>query len=176
MMMVQTKATPLNLALGQAGVYRVASELLMRGINIYFPGVDVGVDLVTEHGLRVQVKATQLAFIPSMKRSGYKFSLSWQAYGSTFKRRWRLRSLRTELDFLVFWCVDENRFFIVPSHSLEKASGVVLFPYQHKSYGKLSSVVYSCEGRWDLLVPALALQQMEEPVVQPVALKVPNKE
>lgn len=48
---------PENLAQGQAGVYTVAAQLLLRGHNPCLPAVDIGADIVLDSGVKVQVKS-----------------------------------------------------------------------------------------------------------------------
>jgi hypothetical protein len=56
-----TRNLRIDFALGQAGAFRVSSELLMRGMNTWLPSVDFGSDLMTGNGCRLQVKAARLS-------------------------------------------------------------------------------------------------------------------
>jgi hypothetical protein len=111
---------------GQAGVYQVAAQLLLRGINISFPAVDEGADLIAESGIRIQVKSTGI-----VHRSGANFDNG--AYWFHFTRMTRashvarLRGNKTPLtqkfsercDVVILWGIDQNRFWIVPAIELD---------------------------------------------------------
>jgi hypothetical protein len=110
---------------GQAAVYQVASQLLMRGVNVSFPAIDDGVDLIVESGVRIQVKSTRLY-------NGHK-NYPHGAYCFHFTRWTRsahVKYLRGEKvdrrlrfsdrsDVVVLWGVDQNRFWIVPALELD---------------------------------------------------------
>jgi len=107
---------------GKAGEYAVASQLLLRGITVHFPAVDDGVDLIAGGRVRIQVKAAHK--LQGSKRSrcktlGYTFNVGstiWNAKEKTFtkpKRNWA-----GVVDFFVFWGIEEDRFWVVPSHLL----------------------------------------------------------
>ena len=112
--------------LGQAGVYRVASELALRGIGVYFPSVDIGVDLMTERGLRLQVKTATLR--ERKQGIGYFIGFGWNQKGSAQKPQRRPRSYSEEVDLIIIWGVDENRFWIAPSKLFDGHSGLLLRP------------------------------------------------
>lgn len=105
---------------GQAGVYAVASNLLLRGINVMFPAVDSGIDLVAEGGIRIQVKSSRLSVNKGMPVPAYHFNLSSWAAGADGKWKRRSRSWSEVVDYLVFWGIDENRFWIVPAMLIGK--------------------------------------------------------
>src|SRR5258708_36336074 len=50
--------------IGKAGEFSVASQLFMRGMNVFLPAVDNGVDLMAENGCRIQVKTARLSCSP----------------------------------------------------------------------------------------------------------------
>ena len=45
---------------GRAGEYAVAAQLLLREIPVFLPSVDLGCDLMTVDGCRIQVKCAHL--------------------------------------------------------------------------------------------------------------------
>jgi len=102
---------------GQAGVYRVVSELILRNHAPYFPSVDSGVDLIVDGTLRLQVKTTLRAsrhwrwpegtFIFSLKKAQ---TIQKQKYVPCQSRKFR-----EFCDFLVLWAVEPSRFWIVPA-------------------------------------------------------------
>ena len=148
-----------HLLLGQAGVYRVLAELLVREVNAYLPVVDVGVDILTLRGMRIQVKATRLrtqqAKALGMRGPAYFFSPSVKFRGSPErrKRRFTLRRFSSEVDFVVFWGVDEDRFWIVPATLADGLTGLLLRPGRTVAtqLGSRTNAVYAHENRWDLL-------------------------
>lgn len=171
------KGLPHTLSLGQAGVYRACSELLLRGVNCSIPVVDTGVDILLHDGRRVQVKATKLAARRSKDKQApslgpaYRFTLSVKQHGNFDQGSWRrtatsrpfvLRSYSDEVDFLVLWGVDEDRFWIVPAAVCDQRQCLVLYPGRRvpqarksADVGALASVVHPYEGRWDLLGPSV---------------------
>lgn len=155
--------------LGQAGVYRVASELSLRQISVYFPSVDVGVDLITSTGKRLQVKTATIRNRVSQPHLGlgYYLSFGWEQHGNKQRAVRRGRTYSSEVDLFVIWGVDEDRFWICPASIFDGGQGMLLRP------GKTGGVirkgiaqhVYEYENRWDLItanqrlphVPALPL-------------------
>lgn len=121
------RTTPENLLKGQAGVYQVASQLCLRGFNPHFPAVDVGADLVIDAGVRIQVKSTHLRF-----QSPYPNGAYWFKLGTTRieKRRqvWRNVKFSEFCDFVVFWGIDQNRFWVIPAPELDDHQCLVLGP------------------------------------------------
>jgi predicted DNA-binding protein YlxM (UPF0122 family) len=95
--------------IGQAGAFRVASELLLRGHVPSVPAVDTGVDIILDNGLRLQVKSVSLRPHPGYDQGAYCFSIKDNNYGSK-KRDWA-----KVVDFLIYWGIDESRFFVVPA-------------------------------------------------------------
>lgn len=103
---------------GQAGVYRVASELLMRKFHVCFPAADGhGVDLVLESGVRIQVKSAHLGtYGPSSRQACYQFAFAKTKFASASgKLRKELCSHSDKCDFVVLWGIDTDKFWIVPA-------------------------------------------------------------
>jgi hypothetical protein len=169
---VSTKLAP-NLALGQAGTHRVLAELLLRGINAGLPVVDDGVDIFTTAGLRLQVKARRLTTRRSKDLThahlgpAYRFTLSVRYVTdtvgrTTFKRQNKptyvtTRKYSDEVDYLVFWGVDEDRFWVIPASECDGKLFLSFYPQRspvaenpNSANGQLR---LKYEGRWDLLVP-----------------------
>lgn len=112
---------------GQAGVYQVASQLLLRGMNVSFPAVDVGTDLYVGP-VRIQVKASRLRSHPAYPAGGYFFQLSKIARSKDMRIVKVERDFIDECDFLVCWGADENRFWIIPSHVVQGHALIALGP------------------------------------------------
>jgi transposase InsO family protein len=122
---------PTNLAQGQAGVYAVAAQLLLRGVNPAFPAVDIGADIVTDKGVKVQVKSARLRIQGRMYggQGAYWFKLNTRA----IVRQKKIievahRIFSEESDFVVLWGINTNRFWVVPSHILDDHTLCVVGP------------------------------------------------
>lgn len=151
---------PKNLLTGQAGVYRVISELMLRGTNAYLPVVDVGVDLILGNGLKVQVKAARLR-TQKYKTKGkvyivgpaYFWSLNCSQKGNSHKYVKRPILYSEQVDYMVLWGIDEDRFWIVPASIVDDAG--ILTIYTKDSNTKYKSLIakstIAFEDRWDLI-------------------------
>lgn len=114
-----------NVALGQAGIHRVASELIIRGFSPFMPAFDVeGVDLMTKEGVRIQVKTTRLAQYAKEKSPSYHFELRSTTWIGSGKMQRTNRDFAKECDFVILWGVDEDRFWVVPSRILTAKSSI----------------------------------------------------
>jgi len=118
------------LTLGQAGVYRVMAELLLRGHRPYIPAVDDhGVDLALSTGVRIQVKTARLHTRKNWPRKPiYHLTFGWAQIGRTHIPIRRKKNYSSECDFLIIYGVDENRFWIVPSFLLDGRTCLMLGP------------------------------------------------
>lgn len=151
---------------GQAGVWAVSSQLAMRGIAPIFPGVDLGYDLALENGLRLQVRTATLTTTGSNKKypyCAYVFHVRRDCWYAGVGRRRGQYAVTTPFskvaDYFVFWGIDENRFFIVPTTVELKAS--IYFPKKNfagnwiqrtqRSTKRLDEKLAAYEDRWDLL-------------------------
>jgi hypothetical protein len=121
-----------RLAQGQAGVYTVAAQLLLRGINPCFPAVDCGADIITDWGTRIQVKCSHRK--ASIWGGSYHFMLStlttmctsWNDYKKGVLPGRGPRVFSNECDFFVFWGITDNRFWIIPSLILDGRKAAVM--------------------------------------------------
>jgi hypothetical protein len=103
---------------GRAGEYAVASQLLVRGIPVYFPAVDTGVDLIAGRSIRIQIKSSS---IRRRDTGGYAFTLTSRSPIEGHKvYRHKVRDWTKCADFMVFWGIDENRFWVIPSNTLRE--------------------------------------------------------
>lgn len=128
-------------AIGKAGEYRIASELLMRGYNPMIASVDNGVDLVLENGKTIQVKTTTKACYGDRGKST-KASLATTRY---------IRGDRTHevkdnrADFYIIWVIPWDSFFIIPRDVI-KMKGISLSFTVGKPDG-----LYRFKDCWNLL-------------------------
>jgi hypothetical protein len=121
--MMRRKMPP-RLAQGQAGVYSVAAQLLLHGIIPCFPAVDVGADLYTEMGTRIQVKCAH-------RRYGNSYHFCLVHGPSSNNRPYEERlcdSVHRDSDFYVLWGIDDNRYWIAPSAMFEGRTAAVMPP------------------------------------------------
>ncbi len=166
-----TKRTILQ---GQAGVYAVASQLCLRGMNPMFPAVDDGVDLMLSNGIRLQIKTARLIhpklYVPGNtgsrggRQAGYRhggaycFGLRRGEWLPKEKKYQRVKRGYGEVaDFFVLWGIDEDRFWIVPTSIKNRQIWFTARDYPNTA----NNISYTeplkqqrladCENRWDLL-------------------------
>jgi hypothetical protein len=121
-----------NITFGQAAEHRVMSELLMRNIIPLRPAADIaGCDMVTDAGIRIQVKATRLLPPTGHKRlPHYSFELRCTRPNGLHKLTRFKRQFSAQCDFVVLWGADEDRFWVVPAAILDGCGNVHLSPIQ----------------------------------------------
>ena len=118
---------------GKAGEYAVASQLYLRMVPVMFPPLDLGADLIALSGCRIQVKSAHLCatekMIDNCGRGQYFFPLLRS------KRRAVTNSVAVMVDrspfsqvcdVVVFWGIEENRFWVVPACLADKSTGLAL--------------------------------------------------
>lgn len=124
----KAKNTASTVIQGQAGVYRVASELMIRGFAPCIPTADThGVDLILESGIRVQVKSACLTTSGNWTKALYRFSLGKVSYSTATKHfSNNTRKHSENCDLVILWGVDEHKFWIVPAYILDGKFSVAL--------------------------------------------------
>ena len=132
-----------NLHTGKAGELRVASELLLRGHQVYLTMVDSGIDIVLGNGKTIQVKS-------SMPRSNE--SHISPRYTFTF-RSWKREPHRLDsVDFAILWAISHDTFFIIPTEILRGKITISVTPQRlHNSYNNRVNKYNRFAGQWDLL-------------------------
>lgn len=133
---------------GKAGEYAVAAQLILRGVEIYFPCTDFGVDILTDSGCRIQVKTSHLVCTPKMieKRGEGQYSYPLRRMrrlpvSDNKSKMVPLAPLSAICDFLVLWGIDQNRFWIVPSKVADKTQVLILgAPQPRKFVGSMEDV------------------------------------
>lgn len=116
---------------GQAGVYRVAAECLLRGLNPRFPSVDCGADLEVDGGVRLQVKSAHLRFNARIYPEGAYWFKFWRApvvSGRCNVRQRPPRVFSEECDFVVLHGIEQLRYWIVPARTLDGCQLVTVGP------------------------------------------------
>lgn len=114
---------------GMAGNYRIASELMLRGLNVYFPAIDIGVDLLVEGCVRIQVKSAHISTHHRYDKSGrpvYAFRLTKTKFLGNRVLRAEARNFSEVCDFVVLWGIEQNRFWIVPADLLNGRFSIVV--------------------------------------------------
>lgn len=134
-----------NLALGKAGELRVASELLLRGQEVYFAVVDGGTDLILATGKRIQVKAAKKRTNEN-HRTAYYFSFkSWRK-----KENKHTKHELIGIDYVILWGIDEDIFLIIPTEEVRGHYCVRFAPNNKRPHNKTSNYLQYI-NRWDLL-------------------------
>jgi hypothetical protein len=112
---------------GKAGEHAVASQLFLREMGVLWPLVDTGYDLMTEFGCRVQVKCAHFYHHKTSPR--YFFPLPKTRRMPNTDKTTKLvarKSFAEVCDFVVFWGIEQNRFWIVPAALVDESTGVEL--------------------------------------------------
>ena len=109
-----------NQAVGEIGRLLASAEMLKRGICVYKPEQDTGVDLIS-HSLRgtrlLQVKAKIGKNSPSERRSvGSIFPVSSNQPGRSSRSMERYKDIG--VDVFVFVRINDTAFWVVPSDSI----------------------------------------------------------
>ena len=101
-----------GISLGMAGQLRVASELILRGHKPALSLVDTGVDLLTETGIRIQVKTA-------------RYSKVYHSYPFNFRRWDRSGPHGLEgVDFVICWGISSDDFWVFPVDAVNKYTTV----------------------------------------------------
>lgn len=154
---------------GAAGVHAVASRLCLLGHTIYFPTVlDQGVDLIVGNGVKLQVKCGRYHNDPRTSGRYHvlpKRNVKKYRNGKDIDVRCKYSDV---VDFVIFWAIEENRFFVFPA---DKVTIGVWIPSKldtFKQMGKNSlsvRLVREYEEAWHLLdVNAAVESTMNAPI------------
>jgi hypothetical protein len=112
---------------GRAGEYAVATQLLLREVPVLWPAVDTGFDLMTMDGCRVQVKCAHIYNHKNGPR--YTFPLPKNRRLPNSDKTTKLvakRPFREICDYVVFWGIEQNRFWVTPAHLCDEITGIEL--------------------------------------------------
>jgi hypothetical protein len=111
---------------GRAGEYAVAAQLLLRDVIPYWPAVDEGCDMITSTGCRLQVKCGRLMNSDGRYGQHYMFQLRRRNLvrkADFTMKRIDLPTFSETCDFVIFWGIDQNRFWIVPPQICDDCAG-----------------------------------------------------
>jgi hypothetical protein len=113
--------------IGKAGEHAVAAQLLLRGLDVGFLSVGIGVDLVAENGCRIQVKSGHLGSSDGRNAPAYTLLLRKNMVRSRTKNEVVPRKPFVEVcDFVVYWGIEQNRFWIIPPRLCDSCYSVRL--------------------------------------------------
>lgn len=114
--------------LGKEAELHVAAKLISKGYAPMIPMIDIGTDIVLFNGPRIQVRASSTQdYNPRIHKGTlkvYRFGLWGYSSLENGKRTRVKRDWSKHCDFFVFWCVNENRFFVVPQSFVGERSEV----------------------------------------------------
>lgn len=128
---------------GKAGEYAVAAQLMIRNVNVFFPAVDNGVDLIADNGCRIQVKSAHLRLSPSCLKvypqGVYSFHFPKNKFIASSKVKIRTvpsKKFSDMCDVVVLWGVEQNRFWIASSYLFDQRQCVFMGPPQDRAFMK----------------------------------------
>jgi len=145
------KATTNISMLGKAGELRVASELLLRGIEVYLNTLaDSSADLVLANGKRIQVKAARLKPGGSTSRRGRKYKGYRWSFAQWHKSTGHVTKHSLDnVDYVVLWAIDDDTFLVLPADEARGTYSIRL-TLNSKRHRKASRYARFVEA-WDIL-------------------------
>jgi hypothetical protein len=112
---------------GKAGEYAVAAQLFLREVPVLWPAVDTGFDLMTGVGCRIQVKSAHLYNHKNGPRYFFPMPKTRRVPNSdTTVQLIAKRSFAEACDYVVFWGIEQNRFWLAPALLCDQCVGVEL--------------------------------------------------
>ena len=149
-----------NMLLGQAGIHRVAAELLTRGVSVLVPTVDEGVDLFTGTGAGIQIKASHLTTSTGHGQSRYHFAFRYWSWTAGQKRQSYGR-LNSKVTHVVLWGVNDDIFWIIPKPKLHHLASLNIGLHVKRTKVSIVQRYEPFQGAWHLL------QKHEDPASRP---------
>ena len=126
---------------GKGGEHIVAGQIMLRGLNVYFPAADQGADLIVENGCRIQVKTSHLRVTASVAKAWkdgvYSFHFPKRRYMATAAGETKLRryhKFSDRCDVVVLYGIEQARYWIVPASDLDNR--------QAAFFGKRSHIAF----------------------------------
>lgn len=134
-----------HLRTGKAGEYRVASELMKHGLDVFMTITDFGTDLIASNGCKIQVKSARNSQITNGRTNRQIF---------TFQHESSLRGLRQSQcvlrnDCIVLWAVEQDRFFVFPA---KMTRGIQAISLTLDSKQKRKNKFLRFENNWELIM------------------------
>lgn len=145
-----------NILVGMAGVYAVAEQMCLHNHVPVFPGVDIGVDLMTEDGLKIQVKSACLSRHKQFPGGCYHFAVHCsdvQKRGKIYQKR-QMTEYAEICDFVIMVGLTEGRFFVVPASEVK---GSVLLESKNHQALKLEHGI----GKYNRTAPSFRSKMLE---------------
>lgn len=148
--------------IGMAGELRVRSELLLRGIGCGSFDFDNGTDIVLSNGIKIGVKT---ASKPNKDKKNYSWKYSFSiriaqvrnAGEGKYEKKFMRRDYGGFVDYWVFWCVEDDMFFIIPNDKVGQKVSLVIpaspenrIYERHKKY-KSTSKYDQYKNNWEQL-------------------------
>ena len=148
--------------LGKAGELRVRSELLVRGIGCGSFDFDNGTDIITDSGLKIGVKTAKR---PARDNKSYSWKYSFSIRvpqvrnykEGLYKKVFTKRDYSNFVNYWVFWCINDDIFYIIPNNKIgQKVSLVIPTPsekriYQKHTWKKSKSKYEKYKNDWEQL-------------------------
>jgi len=150
---------------GMAGTFAVCEQLCRYGHTPFMPSVDFGVDVMLDNGLKIQVKSGRCRNHPGYSNGVYAFDIrrGWTRVKGEIVAHPKDRDYRDSCDFVIFFGVDERRFFIIPS--VEINSHAIWIPRRgNREFKRAKSIAKSMmkfEDAWHLLDVNATLSDLE---------------
>jgi len=139
--------------------------------TVYFPSVDEGVDIMLGNGLRIQVKCGRYHNDPRTSGRYHILAPGRVKKYQKGKDRDEKRSYAGVVDFVVYWAIEENRFFVFPADKLTIGVWIPSKIDKFKQMGKNSlsvRLVREYEEAWHLLDVDAAVESIEDQVAEVV--------
>jgi len=128
--------------IGKAGELRVASELMLRGLNPAMFFFDEGTDIVLSNGKKIGVKTSMKPiYCKSAYSWRYSFSMRVPQFrggeNGTYKKKLTRRNYDQHVDYWILWCVKNNFFYIIPRQEIgQRISFCIRTPNKLRTYKK----------------------------------------
>ena len=132
-------------AIGKAGEYRVASELLQRGFNPMIASIDRGIDFILDNGKTIQVKTVFRTDYP-----GRKNNATIDITTVRYVKGGRIRGHKNlKADFYIIWVMPWSEFFIIPQEVVKNRGQTLSFTKTNSPTANKG--LYRFKNCWDLL-------------------------
>lgn len=151
---------------GMAATFAVCEQLCRYGHTPAIPVVDFGIDVMLDNGLKIQIKSSKCRAHPGYSNGVYAFDLrkGWTRVKGEIVGHPVDRDYAEICDFVVFFGVDERRFFVIPVGAIERHA--IWIPRRgNAEFKRVKSIAKSMmqyEDAWHLLDVNGALAEIEQ--------------